>query len=342
VKEDQKLSRRDFLKLSGVGMLSTMLPTSGAVRELTQDLNGRVINPSIQAYDSPSHSGAPVRLYWKDAVLPISGATIGDLLPEHNRIWYQIRGIGYAHSGSIQPVRTVLNQPSLEIPRSGTLGEVTVPYTDAHEGPSRQEDVVYRYYYETTHWISGVVRGDQDQVWYQIVDDKWDERIYYVLAAHLRPVPADELRPISADVPLRAKRLLVDIRTQTLTAYEWDLPVFTTRVATGAEFSNGKFYTPTGRHMTFHKRPSRHMARGNLAANGFDLPGVPWVCYFTESGVAFHGTYWHNDYGRPRSHGCINLTPQSAKWIYRWTQPYVPPSEQRVYENFGTILDVIA
>lgn len=43
------------------------------------------------------------------------------------------------------------------------------------------------------------------------------------------------------------------------------------------------------------------MAAGDLAASGFDLPGVPWVQYITKSGISFHGTFWHNDYGRPRS-----------------------------------------
>ncbi|MDX1417705.1 MAG: L,D-transpeptidase [Candidatus Promineifilaceae bacterium] len=339
---EEALSRRDFLKLSGIGMLGAVLPETGAPRSMPSGQQGRVINPSIQVFDIPSYNGKPIRLYWKDALLGITGVTIGDLLPEHNRVWYEINGIGYAHSGSIQPVRTILNEPRADLPAQGALAEVTVPFTDAHTGANRAEDVAYRYYYETTHWVSGVLKGREDDLWYRIVDDKWDEREYFVPARHLRIVPKDELNPISPDVPLRAKRLEVDIRAQTVTAYEWEMPVFTTRAATGAEFSNGKFYTPTGRHMTFHKRPSRHMARGNLAANGFDLPGVPWVCYFTESGVAFHGTYWHNDYGRPRSHGCINLTAQSAKWIYRWTLPYVPPEEQRLYENFGTILDVTA
>jgi lipoprotein-anchoring transpeptidase ErfK/SrfK len=113
------------------------------------------------------------------------------------------------------------------------------------------------------------------------------------------------------------------------------------RVATGARFRDGDYFTPPGRHITFHKRPSRHMARGNLAANGYDLPGVPWVTYFTEEGVSIHGTYWHNDFGKPRSHGCVNLTPQAAKWVYRWTLPYVPPGEQKVYVDYGTILDVV-
>jgi lipoprotein-anchoring transpeptidase ErfK/SrfK len=83
------------------------------------------------------------------------------------------------------------------------------------------------------------------------------------------------------------------------------------------------------------------MAAGNLAYNGYDLPGVPWISYITESGISFHGTYWHNNFGRPRSHGCINLTPQDAKWIYRWTLPSVPAEEQEVIESTGTRVDVI-
>jgi hypothetical protein len=42
-------------------------------------------------------------------------------------------------------------------------------------------------------------------------------------------------------------------------------------------------------------------------------------------GNAFHGTYWHNDYGRPRSHGCVNLPSEAAKFLYLWTLPVVPP-----------------
>ncbi|MEP7355900.1 MAG: L,D-transpeptidase, partial [Anaerolineales bacterium] len=70
------------------------------------------------------------------------------------------------------------------------------------------------------------------------------------------------------------------------------------------------------------KRPTRHMAGDDFAADDFfDLPGVPWVSYFHWWGVSIHGTYWHNDYGRPRSHGCVNLRPEDAKWVFRWSTP---------------------
>lgn len=55
----------------------------------------------------------------------------------------------------------------------------------------------------------------------------------------------------------------------------------------------------------------------------YDLPGVPFVCYFTWGWAALHGTYWHNDYGRPRSHGCVNMPPDAARWLWRWTTPVV-------------------
>jgi lipoprotein-anchoring transpeptidase ErfK/SrfK len=83
------------------------------------------------------------------------------------------------------------------------------------------------------------------------------------------------------------------------------------------------------------------MAAGNLANNGYDLPGVPWVLYLTQSGISFHGTYWHNDYGAPHSHGCINLSPQAAKWLYRWTSPIVQPEKEYVYGYTGTHVEIV-
>ena len=102
--------------------------------------------------------------------------------------------------------------------------------------------------------------------------------------------------------------------------------VLETLVSTGPYLrtENGKriFGTPAGDWSILRKRPTRHMAGDDAAPpNFFDLPGVPWVSYFHWWGVSIHGTYWHNDYGRPRSHGCVNMTPENAKWIFRWTLP---------------------
>jgi lipoprotein-anchoring transpeptidase ErfK/SrfK len=125
-------------------------------------------------------------------------------------------------------------------------------------------------------------------------------------------------------------------------AYEGGQAVFMALIASGARFIDADYRTPTGRYTTNRKRPSRHMASGDLAApSSYDLPGVPWVSYLTEAGISFHGTYWHNDFGKTRSHGCINLLPQAARWIYRWSNPSVPYGEYTWNKDEGTQVDVV-
>ncbi len=301
---------------------------------------GRIADPYAYVYDTATFTGKIVNRYWKDWVVPITGVTIGKTEDSFNLVWYKIADEGYAHSGGIQPVSTITNHVLTEIPPDGVLGEVTVPYTDARKEPGSDKQVDYRFYYATTYWIIGIDQDEYGNPWYLIRDDKWEDR-YYVPAQHLRIIPREELKPISPDVPQHMKRIEVHIPEQVMVAYEYDQPVFMARIASGAIFRDGDYSTPPGQYMTFHKRASRHMARGNLAANSYDLPGVPWNSYITEEGIAFHGTYWHNNFGKPRSHGCLNLTPQAAKWVYLWTNPQAPPEIDDVFETSGTIVDII-
>ncbi len=340
------LSRRDFLKLGGYGLLGLMLPNlpfQAPPNDLPSDQLGRVTSNTLWVYDQPTFNGTQVKMYWRDLLLPISNITINEDQPDaYNRVWYQIGDEGYAYSGYIQPVRTLLNQPSTDIPSTGALAEVTVPYSDAHVQPSASADVAYRIYYETVHWVMlAAPSPDDGNTWYQILDDKW-EKLYYVPAEHLRFIPDEELAPLSPDIPDENKRIEVRLNDQILLAYENENPVFITRVSSGAVLRVGTYYTPRGAFMTYHKRPTRHMAAGDITASGFDLPGVPWVMYFTESGISLHGTFWHNDFGHPHSHGCVNLAVQAAKWLFRWTSPVVPPAEQFAYKPAGTQLLITA
>jgi len=340
---DFDISRRDFLKLTGAGLLGlllTRLDLEPAQAQVDPPQQGRVTTAILNVNDAPSLNGQVIRAYWRDIVFPIAGSVIGEDETAFNRVWYKVGEDGYAYSGAVQPVRTVLNAPVKILPQEGALAEVTVPYTDARRDAGKDKAFAYRFYYETTHWVEGVVQDPEGNAWYKVFDDKWKFH-YYAQAEHLRIIPATELAPLSSDVPGELKRIEVRLDEQIVIAFEDKKPVFMSRIASGGRFRNGTYTTPVGHHMTYHKRPYRHMAAGDLASNGFDLPGVPWVLYITESGVALHGTYWHNDYGHPRSHGCINLTPQAAKWLYRWTLPIVPPGEQMVYETSGTGVDVV-
>jgi len=229
----------------------------------------------------------------------------------------------------------------LTIPIDGLLGEISVPYTDAYEAADKTSKAAYRMYYETTHWVKSVTTNPKDgQVWYQVRDDKFD-KLYYARAEHIRIMTAEDLAPLSPDISNSLKKIQVRLDEQIAIAYENNNPVFVTPVSTGGIFRRGTYTTPKGSFLTYYKRPSRHMAAGDIAASGFDLPGVPWVQYITESGISFHGTYWHNDFGRPHSHGCINLSMQAAKWLYRWTSPQVPINKEFSFGGVGTNVEIV-
>lgn len=338
--QQKYFSRRDFLNLGGLGLMGLFGPRLVSLQDLYRGQQGRVAYEKITAYKKPTYNSEKIRILWKDTVFPITAVVLGNDNQSHNRIWYKIGTEGYAHSGGIQPVRTDVNPVHNDLPPEGALAEVTVPYTDALWTAGERYSVAYRLYYETTHWIKSLVEGADGVSYYHILEDKWDLD-YYVPAAHLRIVPAKELTLLSPNVPSIAKRIEVQTSTQTVIAYEHNKPVFMVKAATGADFSTGQYSTPPGHYITNYKRPSRHMATSNLAYNGYDLPGVPWITYITESGIAFHGTYWHNDFGKARSHGCINLTPKASKWLYRWTLPNVPFNEQSTYSVSGTQVDVL-
>lgn len=327
------LSRRDFLKFTCGGLLGLFtLPFLSRVQR-DERLNswvdgggakmGRCTDNNAAVFDRPSFSGRLRRMYYRDLVFPIREVTIGDEKPAHNRVWYRIDD-GYIHSGKVQPVELTSNPQLALIPGGKRLAEVTVPYSDGVRDLRQQDQTSYRYYYSTIHWITGTAHDDNGQLWYKIWDDLW-KKTHFAHPEHFRLLERAELTPLSADTAPDQKRIEVWLEDQVVIAYENDVPALITRASTGGNFADGDYSTQRGEFFTSRKCYTRHMASNNLAAaNSFDLPGVPWVSMITKSGISFHGTFWHNDFGRPLSHGCINLSPDAARWVYRWTLPVVP------------------
>ena len=134
--------------------------------------------------------------------------------------------------------------------------------------------------------------------------------------------------PGAAPKDLKADEKWVDVnvRTQTLVAYEGDRPVFATAVSTGLEDRSDKekdHHTPTGTWRIREKHIAATMD-GDVASDGpYSIEDVPWIMYFNGS-YALHGAFWHNQFGRTKSHGCVNLAPLDAKALFAWTEPHVP------------------
>ena len=126
--------------------------------------------------------------------------------------------------------------------------------------------------------------------------------------------------PIEDFPTLTEKWVDVDLSHQRVTAYEGTRPVASFLI------SSGKARTPTvtGVFRIWAKISSQTMEGGSTAAGDYyNLPGVQWVSYFYKD-YSFHGTYWHNNFGTPMSHGCINMTNRDAGWIYDWMGPENP------------------
>ncbi len=333
-------SRRDFLKASAAGLLGLFLTELHIERTFASPIprQGRILISGLGLYDAPSSNAKMLKSFGRDEVIDIVGEATGNDPKAYNPTWYRTSKAGYVYSGWVQPVDTIYNKPVFDIPASGILGEVTVPYSESRLSASAFDKRGYRAYYGTTYWVTGtVINNYEKSIWYQIYDEYLRESLY-LPAQDLHLLPAEELAPLSPDVPDELKHIYVDIPLQTVTVFEDERPVLVSRTATGRKGTT----TPTGKFRTFHKGSTVHMAANNLAAGGYDLPGVPWVSFFTGTGVSFHGTYWHNDYGKPRSAGCVNLPIQVAKFIFRWTRPIVPPDIRYIYRpGEGTRVEVV-
>ncbi len=323
-----QISRREFLKLASAGSLAFALGDlrlDRALAETTTPKQGRITWSGIPLYDDPAFNANKLHLFGADQVVDITSIDEnGEEGNPYNRTWYQLNGDGYTYSGWVQPVETNYQKPLFNIPEKGQVGEIVVPFSDTRKDPYVYAKRGYRIYYGTTHWVKrAIVTREEKSIWYEIYD-LYLKKSLYVAAHDMRLVPAEELAPLSPDVPDEEKHIVVDLGTQLVTAFEGEKLVFSERCSSGVKGTD----TPTGDFLTYHKGPSVHMTNEGDALEDetvYSLPGVPWCSFFTGAGNAFHGTYWHNDYGRPRSHGCVNLPSESAKFLYRWTKPVVPP-----------------
>jgi LysM repeat protein len=104
----------------------------------------------------------------------------------------------------------------------------------------------------------------------------------------------------------------VNLTTQNLVAYEGQRAVFTSRVSSGL----WQYPTLVGAFQIYVKYESADMS-GGAGDEAYFLPSVPYVMYF-HGNYGLHGTYWHNNFGAPMSHGCVNLPTPAAQWLYRW------------------------
>ncbi|MBA3458039.1 MAG: L,D-transpeptidase family protein [Deltaproteobacteria bacterium] len=144
----------------------------------------------------------------------------------------------------------------------------------------------------------------------RVADGRWVER-GSLRIARKRPRPA-----VDAAHP---KWIDLDRDEQVMIAYDGETPVFATLISSGRR----KKDTPPALYRIRSKTAITKMAAEEREDSHYEVSEVPWATRF-RSGLYFHAAYWHDQFGTAKSHGCVNLSPRDAKWVYDWTEPTMP------------------
>ena len=349
---NRPVSRRDFLKLAGLGLgalalrpLTARLNIPESARGFAlpvfpiSDLLGRnctadtnLSGGKIELKARPDVNSDNVRDVYGDEVFPwlkeVSAETIDYNNP--NQRWVETPE-GYIWSPCLQPCRNLPNTPLTALPggKAGFWAEVTVPYVDLIlDNPApvsgwMRDHVAYnlqpRLYYSQVMWMDQVRTSDDGMIQYH-VNERYGNPgdLFWADGAAFRPLTEDDISPIHPEVDPATKKIVVNVNYQTLSCREGEREVYFCRVSTG--ISPGS--TPPGEHAIWRKLISVRMSANNTGAS-YDLPGISWTSLFSGDGVAIHAATSHNDFGAVRSHGCVNCKPEDAKWVFRWCQPAV-------------------
>ena len=337
------ISRRSFLQLAALSLGGLALRSSRHLSYL-QDFPkserlGRAF-AKVEIKARPDFNSQTVGVLYDDAVVPWLREVSG-YHPYRYKQRYVETPEGFIWASDLQPVRNLPNQPLTTLHETslgqGMWAEVSVPWVDIvlENNPvspgfkARLESgLPLRLYYGQILWIDKVKSDESGLAWYRVNERFGYGDLIWAAAEAFRPLTHEEVAPISPEIEDKHIVVNVEEKYQTLSCYEGKTEVYFCRISGGKKFDPdgtplGHSSTPIGTHTIWRKQVSAHMSGGTTGA-GYDLPGIGWTTLFSGDGVAVHATFWHNNFGGElMSHGCVNATPEDAKWVFRWARPPV-------------------
>lgn len=267
-----------------------------------------VVTGNVPVYSSPSQAALgepPVRLLGA-GYLWVSLANSGPVLQD-GQAWYQINTGEYVRADSVSIYRPSIFQGvtlSAQPDRSfGWMVYAAQPSSTLGSAPSKDAPTLARYSPVTVY----EERQVGDWTWYRIGENQWvEQRKVGLVKPSSRPdgVGPDE------------KWIEVNLYEQTLAAYEGDRMVYATLVSSGLPW----WPTEQGLFRVWLKVEIGKMSGRSGNPDYYFLEDVPWTMYFNRD-FALHAAYWHDGFGFQHSHGCVNLAPKDAKWLFDWTTP---------------------
>lgn len=353
----KSVSRRGFLKLAALGLGGVVLHPRSRFFALADfpdyDRLGRAF-AKVDIKAKPDINAETVGVLYDDAVVPWLREVVGSHPYRYKQRWVETPD-GYIWASNLQPVRNLPNHPVTELPETslgpGMWVEVTAPWVDLvlENKPISpgfrgrvEAELPLRLYYSQILWVDQIKTDADDQVWYRVNERYGYGDIMWAAAQAFRPITEDEMAPISPEVEGKLVVVNVEEKYQSLSCFEGDTEVYFCRISGGKKFDPDGTpleYSSTslGTHIIWRKLVSTHMSGGTTGV-GYDLPGIGWTTLFSIDGNAIHSTFWHNNFGGElMSHGCVNASPDDAKWIFRWTNPPVRYDPGELYSKDSAV-----
>lgn len=360
------LSRRDFLKLGGLGLAALAARPLGApalgglARYSLQEpfpqaeRLGRIVEEMdrfVYLRARPSRESAEVGRLMGDTVVPWLREVVGSATGLRNQRWVETPQ-GYVWAPFVQPVKNIANEPLTALTDygggPGMWMEVTQPYVEAKLVGSPvgfrvrylvEHSMPIRLYYGQVIWVDDI-RTAETGVEYHVRDLHGSLGDHFWAPAHaFKPIRPEDITPISAEV--ENKEIVVNIARQTLSCYEDGREVYFCRVSTGRDSEEGVGFTPLGDYLRVYMKYISTTMTGGTTGAGYDLSGIGWCTFIATGGIAIHTCYWHNNYGERTSAGCVNATQEDAKFVFRWTSPQVAYYPGKLDGAAGTRVRVV-
>jgi len=351
-----EINRREFLKLGALGAGALALAPHSRPAQQAEfpeaDRLARILVGASDVYARPDINTTPSGILYEDQVLPWVREVVGT-----NPFRFVQRFVetpeGYIWAPHVQQTRNRPDPaPMTRMPDfadgQGFWVEVSVPYVDLVlanppvRSPAFRNGVLQRLYYQQVIWVDEISLDEDDRAWYRLNERSGSYGdIFWAPGDAFRVLHPEELLPISPDVPVDQKKIVINVAedVQTLTCFESDKEVYFCRISAGRRADaegnpQEKSATPMGTFGTSWKLHSIHMS-GGASGVGWDLIGVAWPTFFATPGIAIHSTFWHANFGGEyMSHGCVNLLADDARFVWRWSTPVVPYHTIEVRESW--------
>lgn len=277
---------------------------------------GRVVTPNAPVYGSLE---AAVNHKKSEAIRhidsPYAFISYTDEMIVNNKRFYMVEYGGWMTAGDISRIGAPSTFQGLVFRKTPArpFGWILYPVQAKRTPGFQNQDYVERQYnrYDVVQIFDTIHLDNMD--WYMVAPDLWipEKQEWQRLVGRVFP---NTIPPQGVD---NQRWIEINLQEQTLAVYDQGELVFATLVSTGIE----PFWTRPGLFQIYEKYETTPM-RGAFEPDRSDayyLEDVPWTMYFDKA-RALHGAYWHNGFGYPRSHGCVNMSIGDAHWLYNWAQ----------------------